>query len=1175
MRDIYKWRKKLCKALRDSDDLKNHVASNFPNADEQAQREVMRLAQLIAEVELGLTLLRVVAPEEPATSVEALLKGYRFPVKQLQSDLSWQLVQKARFYLILRKGRQWLRALEDYINKVPEILKIYQLENVSDVPQLIPSSTYTHRLQKIYLPTLLTTPKHKKRKIKLATEGRWFCKISQNGNSPLEVPIDIPKAVANIAPSPQVLLVRTRTKDNPPLTVTFGELLLEAHEMDRKLSESGLKPHYLTCLQRIALQLYDAESDNFCPGTSLKLERLVHIVGLLNVGKSTLLEVLIYHLAKQKYRCALIVNDVATAVRIASVFSHQLGIPAAPVLGSNRAEQLEKVYEPILKSEGKEVTEGAMHPARRWFSPVCPLVALVQSEDKWAFGQEPCHNLYQKFPGLNNGNPDADDEDSEERESKEHTCLFYYKCPRHHLEQDIATALVWVLTSASFIKTRVPRQIFEEDLTFAEAVYRECNFLFIDEADRVQKQFDEYFAPDEVLVDGSGNSFLNKLGLNLATIYNSDRSNMAADRFVAWTSAHYYAQNATNRIYHRLLTQPKLVEWLGKTPFTGRSLFARIIRDLFEQHWEENGSELTEKPQRTRSEMAERRRRIIAPDFNAKEQRERRKEIMDKLDGFLQNPLNRSRGGELSDLAFTLLSTESDRQALAEVAKWCRKWLETNHVSLPDETDFEELTRNTHFAILITVLDNRLGFLVDNLLNLSQVIDLHDLSEALLHRPPRDYLPVLPESPVGNILGFLYKPERRSIKQAGKLDYFRYVGVGRALLLRFPELFAVDEWDGPHTVLISGTSYAPGSPTYHISIEPTVLLQPATDDGLRSDAGIEESEFFFSPKQRLNGTFIALSGLPLQKRKLAAEDMVKAMCYSPGRAPSFLDEIFQELKQQGQDNPDWWGDRERILISTGSYDEAEWSRSILQPSYRLESEAPDGIVTLRRDQDPDHWSGIPRSKIQDLKNTSSQIVFSPLMAMERAVNILNAQGKAAFGAVLFLNRPMPVPDDWQSTVQQLNAWALAHEQDSTLYEAAKSRGEILTLTKVGDIFYQNATAEMLNLNCTAWSFKQLTQEERSVLCWTQLVSIWQIIGRLVRGGVPAKVHFMDVKFAPKSANGDKDSEITSLLVGIIKVLEPFVEGEDKRPVEKTLARSLYGAFLNALKRMKERNLNFD
>lgn len=134
MRDTTRWGKKLCKALCNSDDLKNYVASNLPNANAPVQeQEVARLAQLIAEVELGLTLLQEVAPAEPATSVEALLKGYRFPVEQVQNDNNWRLVQKARFYLIRRKGRQWLRVLQEYIN-LPEIIRIYSLEQVSDVP---------------------------------------------------------------------------------------------------------------------------------------------------------------------------------------------------------------------------------------------------------------------------------------------------------------------------------------------------------------------------------------------------------------------------------------------------------------------------------------------------------------------------------------------------------------------------------------------------------------------------------------------------------------------------------------------------------------------------------------------------------------------------------------------------------------------------------------------------------------------------------------------------------------------------------------------------------------------------------------------------------------------------------------------------------------------------------
>jgi hypothetical protein len=191
------------------------------------------------------------------------------------------------------------------------------------------------------------------------------------------------------------------------------------------------------------------------------------------------------------------------------------------------------------------------------------------------------------------------------------------------------------------------------------------------------------------------------------------------------------------------------------------------------------------------------------------------------------------------------------------------------------------------------------------------------------------------------------------------------------------------------------------------------------------------------------------------------------------------------------------------------------------------------------------------------------------MALERGHNILNDKRIAAFGAAVFLSRPMPVPDDWQTTVQQLNNWALENCSNFALYEPIGRRGDTLTLANVHSEFYRYAVDKMLDLNCRAMSFKQLTDDERSVLCWTQLVSIWQIIGRLVRGGVPCIVHFLDVKFAPKSAAGELDSVVTSLLAGIIKELQDSVEGEGKSPCDRTLARSLYGAFLNALKETKE------
>ena len=50
------------------------------------------------------------------------------------------------------------------------------------------------------------------------------------------------------------------------------------------------------------------------------------------------------------------------------------------------------------------------------------------------------------------------------------------------------------------------------------------------------------------------------------------------------------------------------------------------------------------------------------------------------------------------------------------------------------------------------------------------------------------------------------------------------------------------------------------------------------------------------------------------------------------------------------------------------------------------------------------------------------VLVAPLLAVERGHNILNRVGKAAFGVVLFLSRPHPVPNDLGLAVFAINDW---------------------------------------------------------------------------------------------------------------------------------------------------------
>ena len=82
--------------------------------------------------------------------------------------------------------------------------------------------------------------------------------------------------------------------------------------------------------------------------------------------------------------------------------------------------------------------------------------------------------------------------------------------------------------------------------------------------------------------------------------------------------------------------------------------------------------------------------------------------------------------------------------------------------------------------------------------------------------------------------------------------------------------------------------------------------------------------------------------------------------------------------------------------------------------------------------------------------------------------------------------------------------------------------------------------------------------------------MWQVIGRLVRGGVPARVVFVDAAFSPREVGFHaRDTPDTSLLASMREVLAPFFDDGDTpepppAPIDKSLVRELYEPLYRAL-----------
>ncbi|MBH0246100.1 hypothetical protein I3W98_29670 [Streptomyces cavourensis] len=275
--------------------------------------------------------------------------------------------------------------------------------------------------------------------------------------------------------------------------------------------------------------------------------------------------------------------------------------------------------------------------------------------------------------------------------------------------------------------------------------------------------------------------------------------------------------------------------------------------------------------------------------------------------------------------------------------------------------------------------------------------------------------------------------------------------------------------------------------------------------------------------------------------------------------------------------------RGRLLVLTGSYDEARRAADILNriPRWagkvcRLISDDAEQDHEWRPGPEPDPDGGpvvaLRRSEVANFASTGTEILVAPLLAIERGHNILN-RGVAAIGSVFFLARPHPRPDDIGLAVQAVNDWASRMQRDGTFDAFVRAQP---SLDEAGAEFRTRARVHWRHLLNHPLAWSRLSEDEKISFTWDQLVVIWQVIGRLVRGGVPARVVFVDAPFATRAAAGKSvpDTWRTSLLLAMRHVLDPYLtpspviaptpDGSPVTPLDRALVKALYEPLHTAL-----------
>lgn len=414
-------------------------------------------------------------------------------------------------------------------------------------------------------------------------------------------------------------------------------------------------------------------------------------------------------------------------------------------------------------------------------------------------------------------------------------------------------------------------------------------------------------------------------------------------------------------------------------------------------------------------------------------------------------------------------------------------------------------------------------YLYRNISNLVEGnVELPMSTKAILSQRFEFHQRYIPVSPKGNIFAIQYKEKDGN----GKSDLYviKQFAMGRAMYLRFPwlNIDSKGEPNGPSVMLLSGSSFAPGSFANHIS-EPVDYIIEAEDYKRRF---ISESHFeFLDYDIRVSGSTNRDSRL----RQLTME---------------LKDLILDKLQK----------DNNNILMIVNSYEDAEVVKTALKDSLK-DTDYIDTIAYLVSDNNNEEdYEKIKQSKVSGFTNKGARILVAPAILIERGHNIVDDNGNAAFDTLIFMTRPMGRPNDYTSNVSKVNGHIM-------IKYSGKNYGidtnAFIDMRKDANTLYN----WLENDNYSISDIKPILRKDIVV---TLFVMILQIFGRLCRIGNQEKmksrapeVYFADGAFKAKNETKfDFLNELVDYLDEIMNLNN--INGE--------VSKTLYEPFYNALKK---------
>lgn len=411
------------------------------------------------KAEMTLALLEKCKPEGDPTKAYLLLHNYSLSGEVVCDETAFLLQKAHRLLHSCSSKMNWAKFLENYRNAQPEFCLYIFTDKIEKGSKVLKFARNTELAVEpdradVYFEYIR---KHKEEKhFGYAKGGEYSYSIKDKTSSTVySADVKIPDRTPQmpISPPPK----KTRKK----ISVSTDELLASAAEMAEKKPDDY-------CYSILKSNTLKAVTEgNVKSANMLEIDKITNLVGMVGSGKSTLMKVLSYHLAKADKKVVLVLDTVSSVLEMCSYLS-QFGVSVSPVIGRSGRE---KYIDQVAKAQEKYL----QNEYSKYLTAPCIIDGMAKNKsDKSSapmFGNEPCRSLM--------------------KNKKHYNCPYMDICPAVRMYRDVYTSNVIVTTVQGLAAIR----LLGDNKLFLEYVLEQADLVIFDECDKVQKTLDEFFTP--------------------------------------------------------------------------------------------------------------------------------------------------------------------------------------------------------------------------------------------------------------------------------------------------------------------------------------------------------------------------------------------------------------------------------------------------------------------------------------------------------------------------------------------------------------------------------------------------------------------------------------------------------------------------------------------------------